>query len=66
MPLIQVRDPINAQDKLVPIRYPERLFDFVKQSGATTRFVSVDGGHMVHFTKPEVVHPIVERWLAET
>jgi pimeloyl-ACP methyl ester carboxylesterase len=68
-----VRAPIlmihGRGDKLVPLAYGERLFALL--TGAPSahrahRFIRIDGGHMVHFTQPDAVHPHLEHWLRQT
>ena len=52
----------GSGDQLVPIRYARRLHKRTKCSCAAT-FVAVDGGHMVHLARPNVVNPLIVSWL---
>jgi pimeloyl-ACP methyl ester carboxylesterase len=54
----------GRDDGLVAISYARRLFDVMQQSGRDARFIEVDGGHMVHFTRPLLINPLLDDWLA--
>jgi pimeloyl-ACP methyl ester carboxylesterase len=53
----------GRDDRLVPIEYGRRLFDLLAHRHPRNRFEVVDGGHMVHLSRPEAVHAVLERWL---
>lgn len=65
----RIRAPLlfvhGAGDRLVPIAFAERLFAMIAPGSPRSRFVRVEGGHMVHLTHPARVHAELERWLAE-
>jgi pimeloyl-ACP methyl ester carboxylesterase len=52
----------GESDALVPIRFARDLFNLVRQASPTSRFVTLEGGHMVHYTDPNMVHPLVCDW----
>ncbi len=54
----------GGDDALVPIAYASRLFEILRRSSPSARFVSVAGGHMVHLSRPATVAPEIEAWLA--
>lgn len=53
-------------DRLVPIQYGRRVFELLAGRHPQSRFEAVDGGHMVHMSRPETVHALLESWLRET
>jgi pimeloyl-ACP methyl ester carboxylesterase len=63
----RVRAPVlfvhGAGDALVRIAYPRRLFALLTAAPPVSRFVVIEGGHMVHMTDPDRVAPLVEDWL---
>ncbi len=65
----RIRTPLlfvhGVGDRLVPIAFAERLFAMVAPSSPGSRFVRVEGGHMVHLTHPGRVHAELARWFAE-
>ena len=56
----------GTHDALVHISYVRRLFDIVRTASRMAEFVEVKGGHMVHFTHPHLVNPLVDDWFART
>jgi pimeloyl-ACP methyl ester carboxylesterase len=55
---------VHARDDvLVPIGYVQRLFEEARASGRDASFVTVEGGHMVHYMDPSRVNPLLDRWL---
>ncbi len=63
----ELRQPVlfvhGRDDHLVPPANARALYQRVAQQQPASRFEIVDGGHMVHFTQPERVCPLIERWL---
>ncbi len=63
----QVRTPTlfihGESDALVPLRFAQSLFSLVRQANPESRFVTLKGGHMVHYTDPDAVHPLVCDWV---
>lgn len=53
----------GREDQLVPVANARALYDAVARSAPGSRFESVAGGHMVHFTHPDRVCPLLEEWL---
>ena len=55
----RVRAPVlfihGHEDQLVPIAHARALFGTVAAASPTSSFVALEGGHMVHYTKPEAV-----------
>lgn len=66
----QVRSPVlflhAREDSLVHISYARRLYDLLRGSGCLARFVELEGGHMVHFTRPDTINPILTGWLSSS
>jgi len=54
----------GRDDGLVDVSYARRLFDVMREAGRKARFVELDGGHMLHFSRPLTVNPLLEDWLA--
>jgi pimeloyl-ACP methyl ester carboxylesterase len=55
---------VHARDDvLVPIAYVQRLCEEARTSGRDASFVTVEGGHMVHYVDPLRVSPLLETWL---
>jgi len=67
---LRVRAPVlfvhGEGDALVRIGYPRRLFALFTEAPPPSRFVAIEGGHMVHMTNPERVAPLIEDWFART
>ncbi|HWL87922.1 MAG TPA: hypothetical protein VNO21_19090, partial [Polyangiaceae bacterium] len=63
-----VRAPVlfihGREDGLVHVSYARRLFEIMRQAGLEARFVELDGGHMIHFSRPLTVNPLLEEWFA--
>jgi len=63
----KVRTPIlfvhGQDDALVPVRYAQNLFQLIHRASPDSRFVTLRGGHMVHYTDPDAVHPLVCDWV---
>jgi pimeloyl-ACP methyl ester carboxylesterase len=55
----------GESDALVPVRFAQNLFKLVRQASPESRFVSLKGGHMVHYTDPDTVHPLVNDWVKQ-
>ncbi len=55
----RVRAPVlfvhGREDQLVPIPHARALFGTVAAASPTSSFVALEGGHMVHYTRPEAV-----------
>ncbi|MFT3922249.1 MAG: alpha/beta hydrolase [Myxococcales bacterium] len=47
-------------DALVGLAYARRLFEIMRLAGGDVRFSEVEGGHMMHFTRPEIINPLLE------
>ncbi len=66
----ELRRPVlfvhGRDDQLVPLANVRALHDRVRQAQIASRLEVVEGGHMVHFTQPERVCPLVERWLGSS
>ncbi len=64
----RVRSPVlfihGRQDGLVPVSYARRLWEVMRGTGLAARFVELEGGHMVHFSRPLTVNPLLDDWLA--
>lgn len=62
----RVRAPVlfihGESDALVPIGSARALYDCV---AAHRQLIAVPGGHMVHYTRPHVVGPLLEAWLGQ-
>lgn len=50
-------------DRLVPIAYARRLFERIGDRHARSKMVELEGGHMVHLTRPASVHAVLDKWL---
>lgn len=65
---VRIRAPIllihGREDRLVPLAYARRLFDRIGPRHPRSAMIELEGGHMVHFTRPELVHAVVGRWFA--
>lgn len=53
-------------DRLVPVSYARRLFEHIGHGHPRSSMIELDGGHMVHLTRPESVHAVLDRWFAES
>jgi 2-hydroxymuconate-semialdehyde hydrolase len=64
----EVKAPVlfihGGEDDLVPISYARRLFEIMQRSSRDVRFLELRGGHMIHFTQPRVINPLLDAWLA--
>jgi pimeloyl-ACP methyl ester carboxylesterase len=64
----RVKSPVlfihGREDRLVNVSYARRLFDVMREAGRKARFVELDGGHMLHFSRPLTANPLLEDWLA--
>ena len=54
----------GSDDALVPIAYARRLFAILRLASPSSRFVELPGGHMLHLSRPAIVAPEIEAWLA--
>ncbi len=45
--------------------YARRLFERIGRRHELSKMIELDGGHMVHFAQPDVVHGIIGQWLDE-
>ncbi len=52
----------GSEDALVPIANARRLFEVVRKASPASRFVTLDGGHMIHRTRPALVAPEIKAW----
>lgn len=52
----------GSGDELVPIRYARRLYEQTRHT-CRAEFIAVEGGHMVHLARPDVVNPLIVSWL---
>lgn len=64
----QIRAPLlflhAAQDRLVPEANARQIFERIRESSPRSQFRALEeGGHMVHLTRPALVHAELERWL---
>lgn len=50
-------------DSLVGISHARGLFAILRQAAPLAQFVELPGGHMVPFTQPERVSPLLDAWL---
>ncbi len=53
----------GKDDRLVPIAFARRLFELTRQH-TQTRFVAMDGGHMLHYCRATDVNATLAPWLA--
>lgn len=53
----------GREDALVPIEHARDLYDRLSILGGGHRFVALDGGHMVHYTRPRAVIQAIGDWL---
>ena len=62
----QVRAPVllvhGRGDRLVPLPHARRLFERLG-GHPRSRMVELDGGHMLHLTRPDEVHDALGPWL---
>jgi pimeloyl-ACP methyl ester carboxylesterase len=65
----RIRAPIllihGRGDRLVPVAYARRLFALIGHGHPRSKIVELEGGHMVHLTRPESVHEVLGRWFEE-
>jgi pimeloyl-ACP methyl ester carboxylesterase len=54
----------GRDDALVPVAYARSLFEILRQASPSSRFVALPGGHMIHLSRPSIIAPEVEAWLA--
>lgn len=52
----------GRDDRLVPIAYARRLFQRIGPRHSKSQMVELDGGHMLHLTRPTSVHAELDRW----
>ena len=66
----RIRAPVllvhGRSDRLVPVAYARRLFERIGRGHPHSTIVELEGGHMVHFTRPADVHAVLEPWLEES
>jgi len=64
----RVRAPVlfihGREDRLVHVSYAKRLFEIMHLAGTEARFVELEGGHMLHFSRPLAVNPLLKKWFA--
>lgn len=53
----------GKHDRLVPIAYGRRVYDLIASNHPRNRFEAVEGGHMVHISRPETIHALLRDWL---
>ncbi|MDB4988581.1 MAG: alpha/beta hydrolase [Myxococcaceae bacterium] len=65
----RVRCPVlfihARSDALVHISYARRLHAFMQRAGCAVRFVEIPGGHMAHFTQPQLIEPLLAAFMRE-
>ena len=64
----RIRAPVmfihGKQDRLIPIKNAQNIFDIVVKRSPKNRFAGVEGGHMVHMSRPEIVHEALASWMS--
>lgn len=53
-------------DRLVPIAYARRLWEHIGHRHAASQMMEIEGGHMVHLSRPEHVHALLDPFFERT